>query len=409
MKERIIKSLLDLDFYKLTMGQVQWHNYRDVVVRLGFNNRMKKIRLAEVINLDELKAELHHVRSLRFQDDELHYLSQIDCGDRAMFAPGYLDFLAQVRLPPYSLLQKDGQLDLGFAGRWPEVTFWETISLSTINELYYRSLLHDDEYQSAILTGRERLANKIARIKSECPDLKFSDFGTRRRFSREWQEEVATTMARELPGNFLGTSCVDIARRHNLKPMGTSAHEMYMVLAAISARNLDSIRSSHNRVLRDWWAAYGKELSIALTDTFGSEFFFRDMTAQQAKDWKGLRHDSADPIRFGDRAIGFYQGHAIPPLEKLIVFSDGLDLDRIIQLLTYFRRRIGTTYGWGTNLTNDMGHMALSLVVKPVMANGNPTVKMSDNLAKATGPEDEINLYKQVFGYTGTLVERCVY
>lgn len=405
----VITSLLDLDFYKLSMGQVQWHNYRDVQVRLGFKNRTTKVRLGEAIDPANLKREFEYIRTLRFQDDELHYLSQIDCGDRAMFAPAYLDFLSQLQLPVYALSVQDGQLDITFEGAWSEVSLWETIALSITNELYYRSLVTSEEYERALAVGRERLQAKIVRIRSECPDVKFSDFGTRRRFSREWQEEVATTLARELPHNFLGTSCVDIARRNNLKPMGTSAHEMYMVLAALSHESDEAIRRSHNRLLRDWWAAYGKELSIALTDTFGTQFFFQDMTAKQASDWKGLRHDSADPFAFGERAIRFYEGHAIAPQSKFVVFSDGLDLDMIIRLFWNFHDRIGTTFGWGTNLTNDMGLSPLSLVVKPTMANGKPTVKLSDNLAKATGPRGEVERYKRIFGYTGTLDQQCIY
>lgn len=410
MDNPIINSLLDLDFYKLTMGQVQWHNYRDVHVEFGFTNRTRSVRLAEAIPMDELTRQLDHVRTLRFQDDELHYLLGIDCGDRTMFAPAYVDFLAQLQLPPYRIDVDNGQFKLRFPGLWPQVTDWETIALSIVNELYYTSTLPADAYEQAFVEGRKRLMQKIQRIRTECPHIKFSDFGTRRRFAGAWQDEVVRTLMRELPDNFLGTSCVDIARRRGVKPMGTSAHEMYMVMAALApAENDELLRASHNRVLQDWWASYGRELSIALTDTFGSGFFFHDMTRQQAQKWKGLRHDSDDPIVFGERAIEFYWGYHIDPVTKLLVFSDGLDLDTIIRIDQYFMGRIMSTFGWGTNLTNDMGLKPLSLVVKVMMANGRSAVKLSDNLAKSTGPEDEVARYKRVFKHTGTLNKACVY
>lgn len=406
---RIIKSLCDLDTYKLTMGQVQWHDYRDVVVRFGLTNRTTKVRLADKINVDELNNQLAHIRSLRFQTDELHYLSVMHCGDGAMFAPSYIDFLAELRLPSYQLSVCDGQLALNFEGKWPEVSLWETLALSTVNELYYRSILNMDEVQQALEEGRRRLADKIKRVLAECPGVTFSDFGTRRRFSRAWQNEVVETLLRELPQNLKGTSNVDIARRNGIMPTGTSAHEMYMVQAAMAHASDERILASHNHVLRDWWAAYGNELSIALTDTFGSDFFFRDMTAQQAAKWKGLRQDSGDPIVFGEKAIRFYEGHGLNPLEKLIVFSDGLDLDAMIGIYKHFLNRIRATFGWGTNLTNDMGHMSLSLVIKAICAMGHSTVKLSDNLAKATGSRDEVERYKRIFGYTGNTSVSCRY
>lgn len=404
----IINSLLDLDFYKLTMGQVQWHNYRETPVRFAFTNRTQSVKLGEVLALDQLHRQLQHVCTLRFQDDELHYLSQIDCGDRSMFAPAYIDWLAQLKLPEYRLQVKDGQLDLSFPGLWPVVTFWETISLSIVNELFYLTILQGDR-EEALAIGRERLTEKIQRIQRECPDITLSDFGTRRRFSQAWQEEVVATLKRALPHNFLGTSCVDIARRLGVKPMGTSAHEMYMVLSGIFHGSDDEIRASHNRVLRDWWAAYGWELSVALTDTYGSDFFFRDMTAEQATKWKSLRQDSGDPIQFGERAIQFYKGYNIDPTQKLLVFSDGLILDEIIRIYRHFVGRIKTTYGWGTNLTNDVGQKALSLIVKPIESCGYATGKLTDNLAKAQGPLEIIERFKLIFGHSVTDRQECVY
>ena len=191
--------------------------------------------------------------------------------------------------------------------------------------------------------------------------------------------------------------------------MGTNAHEEDMAMSGIMHGSDDEIRNSHQKVLQEWWEEYGWALSIALTDTYGTDFFFKDMTYEQARDWKGLRHDSGDPFKFGDRAIAFYQHYGIDPREKLLVFSDGLDVDTIIRLADYFAGRIKVTFGWGTNLTNDLGFPAISIIIKLLESNGHGTVKLSDNLAKAMGKPEDIERFKRIFGYTGTTYEKVRY
>jgi len=182
-----------------------------------------------------------------------------------------------------------------------------------------------------------------------------------------------------------------------------------MALYGVRHISDEEIYASHNEVLQKWQLMYGLKLLIALTDTFGSEVFFRDMTPAQALDWKGLRQDSGDPFQFGRQAIQFYQRMGIDPLTKLIIFSDGLDLDKITALYECFHEHIMVSFGWGTNLTNDLGFSSLSIVMKMAKAFGHDTVKLSDNLAKATGPQAEIERAKRIFGYTGTLSEECRY
>jgi len=211
-----------------------------------------------------------------------------------------------------------------------------------------------------------------------------------------------------VPKQLAGTSNVYFAMKFDLKPIGTFAHELDMVYSGIYCGSDEELRGSHNRVLEDWWNLYGAPLSIALTDTFGSKFFFEDMTKEQAEKWKGLRQDSGDPIEFGERAVKFYESHGIDPKTKLIVFSDGLDVFTIVKLAEHFKGRINVTFGWGTNLTNDVGFDTLSLVVKAVEANGKPLVKLSDNLAKAMGPAKVVERFKRVFGYTNTDSKECV-
>jgi nicotinate phosphoribosyltransferase len=398
----IIESLLDLDFYKFTMGQLVFLKYRDVPVVYSLVNRTRSVRLAEFVDAGELREELDHVRRLRFNNSELHYLRGTnEYGDR-MFRESYLQFLRDLEFPPYDLEEVDGSFRLQFDGPWSKAIYWETVALSIVNELYCRALMKPlswFEKDLVFARGKMRLAEKIRVLRGR-PEISFVDFGTRRRFSRDWQHYVDRTLAEELPHQFLGTSSTESAMLHGLVPMGTSAHELTMVMSGIMHDSDDLIRASHNRVLQDWWDLYGWGLSVAVTDTYGSEFFFRDMEEDQARAWKGLRHDSGDPFEFGERAIRFYQELGIDPREKILIFSDGLELKKILALSKRFSGRIKVSFGWGTNLTNDLGFEPISIVVKAIEANGHRTVKLSDNLAKATGSREDIERFKRIFGHS---------
>ncbi|MEK7191896.1 MAG: nicotinate phosphoribosyltransferase [Patescibacteria group bacterium] len=408
----IINSLLDTDFYKFTMGQLVFRKFRDVRVKYAFKNRTKDVNLTKFIREEDLRQELDHVRTLKFNRTEIKYIRGTNEYGDQMFGEDYIHFLERMELPPYQLAYKDGQLVLEFEGDWHSAIYWEIFALAIVNELYYKSLMSglskfDREIVGA--KGQLRLAEKIKVLK-ENPDIVFTDFGTRRRFDHEWQDYVVETLAGEFPETqFRGTSNVALAMKHGLFPMGTSAHELFMVLAGIAGDADENVRRSHNDVLKHWWEMYGWGLSIALTDTFGSDFFFRDMTKNQAKEWKGLRQDSGDPVAFGEKAIGFYEVCGVDPRDKMIIFSDGLDIEAIVKLHKHFKGRIKTTFGWGTNLTNDLGFRALSLVVKTVEANSRSLVKLSDNLAKAIGKPEDVERYKRIFGYSGNNYLECRY
>jgi len=407
----IVRSLLDLDFYKLTMAQLVWRRFGDWPVVYGLTNRTKKVRLADVVDERRLRRELDKVQGLRFGRQELDWLKESPHLKRGFFCDGFLDFLKGLRLPPYELRVNDGQFVLSVKGRWCEAIFWETLMLSVVNELYNHELFRREKISGRMiaLDGEVRLRRKLLDLRYWTPDVRFIEFGTRRRYGRDWQAQVLEIILRHGPEMLIGTSNVDLARRFGLKPIGTFAHELYMVCAAAGRDNDDDVRRSHNQVIQNWWQEYGEPLSIALTDTFGSEFFFRDFTPQQARDWRGLRQDSGDPFAFGERAIGFYASLGIDPLTKTIVFSDGLDSRTIIALQQRFGGRIRVVFGWGTNLTNDCGYDPLSLVVKATEACGRPTVKLSDNLAKAMGPPAEVERYKRIFGYGGGIDSECIY
>ncbi len=417
----IITSLLEVDFYKFTMAQVIRRHHAGVQVRFAFKNRSSKTDLiAKVVDIGRLREELEHARSLRLTPEEIDYLRHCPGYPAGLFSEEFLGFLSELRLPPIEVGMRDGEISVEATGDWESVTFWETIVLNVVNELYYDGLRQRDGTQAAIDDaawdllyhpfwddGRHKLRQKIERVR-QMPSARIIDFGNRRHHSAWWHGEVLKELVKGLPGQLLGTSCVRLAKKHGIKPIGTFAHEMYMCYAAL-APTYDEMVRSHAKVLKDWRETYGDELSVALTDTFGSGFFFRCMTERMAKDWQWLRHDSGSPYDFGERAIGFYGAHGIDPATKGIVFSDGLTVEVIEKLVAQFDGRIKLAFGWGTDLTNDLGYRPLSLVMKAVEADGYETVKLSDNPAKATGSAGVINLYKRLFQYEEGEREECTF
>ena len=414
----IVRSRLEPDFYKFTMGQLIWRKYGDVDVTFSFRNRTPQARLGEVIDLGELREQLDHARSLMFTNSELHYLRGTNEYQERMFDERYLEFLRGLRLPEFHVQRRGSELELEFTGRWPEVTYWETIALSIVNETYYRTLLRGlsrFEREAIIAEGIRRLRQKIERLRQR-PDIVFSDFGTRRRFSRVWQHYIDETLMEELnhgqsAGPFLGTSNTYAAMTTGLVPMGTAAHELPMIVAGIMDQG-DADRAwlhaAQRRVIDDWWEQYGWGLSIFLPDTFGSDFFFTVVTAEDLRQWKGFRWDSGDLGQFAERIIGGYEAIAVDPREKMLVPSDALDLPVIVDTQDRFGQRIRVSYGWGTGLTNDLldndmigdrWFGPMSLVVKPTRANGRGLVKLSDNPAKAVGNPADVARYKQAAAY----------
>lgn len=411
----IVRSLLDTDFYKITMGQLAFLRYPDVEVGFSLINR-SRVPLANFVREMDLRRELDRARMLRVSSSELQYLREIkEYGDN-LFSEEYLRFLQILELPPYTLRRVGDDYKLEFIGPWPSVMFWEIIALAIVNELYCRAQLKGmNTFEKAAIarTGTDRLNQKIEAL-ARYPDIILSDFGTRRRFSAAWQERVVLTLKDQLPKQFRGTSNVFLAMKYGLLPIGTSAHELPMVVAALAfAKDQDEpdteiLRKAQNEVLSAWYDLYGHELSIALTDTFGSDFFFRTASSSVARDWKGTRQDSGNPFRYGANAIEWYKRHGANPKEKLIVFSDQLTVDLVTRLHSAFRGRIGHTFGIGTNLTNDLGPKPISIVVKAASANGRSTVKLSDNLAKAMGDTGEVERYKRAAGYTNDTSEECI-
>ncbi|MFA5831725.1 MAG: nicotinate phosphoribosyltransferase [Candidatus Paceibacterota bacterium] len=408
--EPIIRSLLDLDYYKLTMLRFIFRYYRGTPVKFSFTNRTKSVRIADFVNENELRAELRHVETLRFTKDELDYLA----ADPHFNDSEFLEFLTELRLPPLHIEKTDGTYRILAQGAWEKVTLWETIVLSVINELYFRSLLKglaQKEVRAVYAEGDRRLAKKIALLR-ENPLVTFSEFGTRRRWARFWQKHVVIRMKKEVQGNLAGTSNVHLAMELGLVPIGTMAHELFMALFGIryDANDPECVARSHSEVLDKWHELYGDELSVALTDTYGTDFFLRTLTDKQARELKGFRQDSGSPYECGDKILANLAARGVDPATKGLVPSDGLTVEKEIALEKYFRNHFKTTsFGYGTDGTNDLGYKALSLVMKLVEANGNPTVKLSDNLAKSLGPPELVEWVKKACGYTNTKSEELVY
>ncbi len=403
-------GMLDDDFYTFTMGRVIYAEFPDVEVRYGLTNRTADVRLADEIDIDDLGDELDQLKAQRFKRSELHYVKGTDEYGERMFSPSYVDHLRDLQRPSYHLGVVDRQFDLTFGGNWGRGMHWEVPALSLINGMRSRNALRKMsrmEREATIALGVTRLNEKI-RLLREQPELMFCDFGTRRRFHRAWQRYIDQRLAEELPDQFLGTSNVEAAMDFSLLPMGTNAHQLLMVLAALcmAAEQPDAALAQVQTQLLDlWWKHFGEGLSIALTDTFGTDAFLRDFTEQMARDWKGTRQDSGDPKEYCEKMIAFYQKLRIDPRSKMVIFSDGLNLRVMCDLFLTFLGRIKVSFGWGTNLTNDMGIPTCSVVIKPWFARTgpeglwHPTGKLTDNISKAIGDPAFLERLKRVFNY----------
>ncbi|WP_315763128.1 nicotinate phosphoribosyltransferase [Sphingomonas sp. Y38-1Y] len=411
----IVRSLLDTDFYKLLMLQLIWRLHRDTHATFALINRTRSVRLADVIDEGELRAQLDHARTLRFGKKELIWLAGNSFyGTARMFEPEFLAWLRDFQLPDYELRTVDGQFELRFAGPWTHTTMWEIPALSIVNELRARAAMRGkDRFALDILYARAkaRMWAKVERLRT-LPDLVLSDFGTRRRHGFLWQRWCVEAVKEGLGDRFIGTSNVLLAMDTDLEAIGTNAHELPMVTAAL-AEDDATLAEAPYRVLDEWRRIYGGNLLIALPDAFGTTAFLRDAPAWVA-DWTGFRPDSAPPIAGGEQIIDWWQAKGRDPRGKLLIFSDGMDVDTIEQTYRHFDGRVRTSFGWGTNLTNDFrgcdpdGDDALapiSLVCKVVSAHGRPAVKLSDNPEKATGDAAEIARYLRVFGDAGRGVQ----
>ena len=407
----IVRSLIDTDFYKLLMCQSVFRNKRDTQVTFSLINRSKSIRLAELIDEGELREQLDYARGLRLTRGESTWLrGNTFYGKRQMFRSDFMEWFENFQLPPYHLEKRDGQYELTFEGAWPEVMLWEIPALAILMELRSRAALKTmGRFELQVLYARAmtRVWEKIQALR-EVEGLRIADFGTRRRHSFLWQDWCVQAMLEGLGdtaqgGAFTGTSNCLIAMRRDIEAIGTNAHELPMVYAALAETDAE-LRQAPYKVLADWHEEHDGNLRIILPDTYGTKGFLEHAPDWLAG-WTGIRIDSGDPAAGAETAINWWKSRGEDPRDKLVIFSDGLDVAKIRELHAQFAGRVKVSFGWGTLLTNDFrgfvpndGLAPFSLVCKAVAANGRPTVKLSDNPQKAMGPAEEIARYKRVFG-----------
>ena len=389
----VIHSLLDTDLYKFSMWQALLHRHPTTQARYSFVCRnTSAYPLAELV--PEVNRELDHLCSLSFQPDELAYLKGL-----RYISADFVDFLRIFRFQrDFIEARADGEA-LRIEARGPQVHVmgFEIFVLAIVNELYFRGFDRD----AALADGRRRLAAKVDVLQAfsrepQCRHpFEFFDFGVRRRFGRDWQREVVTNLARELPQFFKGTSNVLLARDLGLVPIGTMGHEYLQTFQALGVR----LRDFQRAALEDWVQEYRGDLGIALTDTVGMDAFLADFDLYFAKLFDGLRHDSGDPVAWGEKALAHYRRLRIDPGTKRLVFSDALTITKVLEIHDRFADQAQLGFGIGTHLTNDVGLEPLNIVMKLTSANGQPVAKLSDSPGKTLSSDETFLAYlRQVFG-----------
>jgi nicotinate phosphoribosyltransferase len=391
----IISSLLDTDLYKFTMMQVVLHRFPGAQVEYRFQCRNAGSPgvspLAPLVN--EIREEIWSLCKLHFQEAELDYLRSM-----RFIKSDFVDFLGLFRLnEKYVTVTAlpTGEIDVSIQGPWLHTILFEIPVLAIINEVYFRNTQKLPDFAE----GRRRLELKIGQLQGEgLAALKIADYGTRRRYSRAWHEEVLRTLTARLGagsvGQFAGTSNVLFAMKLGLTPLGTMAHEYLQACQALGPR----LRDSQVFGFESWAREYRGDLGIALSDVYGIEAFLRDFDMYFCKLFDGARHDSGDPFAWGERLIEHYRVNRVDPRTKTLIFSDGLTVPKTIELYRRFKDRCQLAFGIGTNLTNDLGYEPLQIVIKMVRCNGQPVAKISDTPSKNMCDDEKYMAYlRQVF------------
>jgi nicotinate phosphoribosyltransferase len=399
MQGMIITSLLDTDLYKFTMMQVVLHQFPGAQVEYKFKCRNPGMNLAPYVA--EIREEIRHLCSLQFSDAELNYLRSM-----RFIKSDFVDFMGLFKLNEKWInvtALPGGELDITIQGPWLHTILFEIPVLAIVNEVYFRNI----QKAPNLTDGRKRLGDKITLLQGDdLRDLKIADYGTRRRFSKAWHEEVLRVLSAQLgtdpaaspAGQFAGTSNVLFAMKLGLTPLGTMAHEYLQAAQALGPR----LRDSQTFAFESWAHEYRGDLGIALSDVYGMTAFLRDFDMYFCKLFDGARHDSGDPFAWGERLIAHYKSNRVDPKTKVLIFSDGLTVPRTIELYQRFRGRCQLAFGIGTNLTNDLGdapdHVPLQIVIKMVKCNGQPVAKLSDTPSKNMCEDEKYLAYlRQVF------------
>ncbi len=397
----IIQSLLDTDLYKFTMLQVVLHKFPQTHSVYHFRCRNLEDTVYPLTDiLDDLNVQLDYLCQLKFKEDELLYLRSL-----RFIKSDFVDYLELFQLKRRFIqasIDPEGRLDIWVEGPMVQAMMFEIFVLALVNELYFRRIRSDE----VLAEGERRLQAKMVLLNQyqqeqnpNDPPFLVSDFGTRRRYSYDWQKHVIEAFHQAAPYIFRGTSNVLIAKELGLTPIGTMAHEFLQAFQALDVR----LRDFQKAALETWVQEYRGDLGIALTDVVGMDAFLRDFDLYFAKLFDGLRHDSGDPYEWGDKAYAHYKKLKVDSKSKMLTFSDGLNLEKAWALHQYFKDRFQVSFGIGTNLTNDMGQTPLNIVLKLVECNGQSVAKISDSPGKTMTDNDTFLAYlRQVFQITET-------
>jgi nicotinate phosphoribosyltransferase len=373
------------------MMQAVLHQFPGAQVSYKFKCRTPGVKLAPYV--DDIRAEIRSLCKLQFTEQELDWMRAL-----RFIKSDFVDFLGLFRLNEKYIdvvALPNGEIDIRIQGPWLHTILFEIPVLAIVNEVYFRHTQPVPNY----VEGRQRLDTKIAQLQeADLGDLKIADYGTRRRFSKAWHEEVLRVLTSRLgsglTGRFAGTSNALFAMKLGLTPLGTMAHEYLQACQALGPR----LRDSQVFGFETWAREYRGDLGIALSDVYGIEPFLRDFDMYFCKLFDGARHDSGDPFTWGERMIEHYKSHRVDPLTKILIFSDGLTVPRTIELYQRFRGRCQLAFGIGTNLTNDLGYEPLQIVIKMVQCNGQPVAKLSDTPSKNMCEDTNYLAYlRQVF------------
>jgi nicotinate phosphoribosyltransferase len=384
----IIESLLDTDLYKFTMMQVVLHHFPGAQVEYKFKCRTPNINLAQF--RDEIQTEINHLCTVRLNDDELNYLRSL-----RFIKSDFVDFLDLFHLQSHYITltpSADGSLDIAVKGPWLHTILFEIPVLAIVNEVYFRNISGAVDAAKGTSIAKQKL--DLITTNPSLNGLVIADYGTRRRYSKAWHEQALKQLKTELGNQFAGTSNVMFAMQQGLTPLGTMAHEYLQACQALGPR----LRDSQVFGFEMWAKEYRGDLGIALSDVYGMSAFLRDFDLYFCKLFDGARHDSGDPMQWGERLIAHYETMRVDPKTKTLVFSDGLNIPKVIELYQRFAGRAKLAFGVGTNLTNDVGVEPIQIVMKMTRCNGQPVAKLSDSPGKTMCDDTAYLTYlKQVF------------
>lgn len=378
----IVISLLDTDLYKFNMQQLFFHKHTNLNGKYIFKCRNKDIDFTPAM-VTEINAQIDHLCTLTFTDEELDYL-----GSLRFIKADYIEFLRLWRpLRRYVKCWRAptekglGELHIEIEGPLFSVMQFEIYLLEIVNEVYFRMKYN---YLDLVDSARDRLQKKINCFEIGFYDFKFAEFGCRRRLSREWQEYAVKRLLETK--QCVGTSNVYLAMKYNCTPIGTYAHEFVQMYQGIPGVTL---AYTNKMAMDEWFEEYQGDNGTALTDTLGTDLFLRDFNKLQAMCYTGVRHDSGDPFEWGEKIIAHYYKLGIDPKTKTLLFSDGLDFEKAQAIYDHFNGRINVSFGIGTFLSNDTNIDALNIVIKLQYVNGHPVAKISDTPGKAMCQDNE--------------------